>query len=271
MEEMLIEKVRSRVFLYDPKSPDYRDHEKRTNAWEEIGAELKMKPKNAKETWEKLRRCFTNALNRRRNKNNGEGTKKMHPWKYEKEMSFLLPSIDTRNTQNNLLIKEIQKESLVKFFDEIGTRKSDNNNLVDTRNMLKDEILSNKNSQDERNENEFYNIQSETDMNSPSDSSKKRKRQTGDTSIIQTIKIKKEKQNRHDDKTFLSRDLDETDMFFLSLAKTTKRLPSIEQAKVKLIVSQTVLQAQIAIGEQEFRSSSVSPVSYISTHSEASN
>jgi len=88
------------------------------------------------------------------------------------------------------------------------------------------------------------------------------------------IKIMKENsamtQIRHDEKKLLSRDLDETDMFFLSLAKTTKTLPPIEQTKVKLLVSQTVLQAQIAIGEQAFRSSSVSPVSYISTHSEAS-
>lgn len=45
MEEMIIEKVRSRVFLYDLKSPDYRDHEITTNAWEEIGKELKIKRK----------------------------------------------------------------------------------------------------------------------------------------------------------------------------------------------------------------------------------
>lgn len=42
---MLIEKVRSRVFLYDIKSSDYRDHEMRTNAWEEIGKELKIRRK----------------------------------------------------------------------------------------------------------------------------------------------------------------------------------------------------------------------------------
>jgi len=45
MEEMLIEKVRQRTFLYDTKSPDYRDQHMRANAWEEIGNELKMKRK----------------------------------------------------------------------------------------------------------------------------------------------------------------------------------------------------------------------------------
>jgi len=44
-EEMLIEKVRQWTFLYDTKSPDYRDQHMRTNAWEGIGKELKIKRK----------------------------------------------------------------------------------------------------------------------------------------------------------------------------------------------------------------------------------
>jgi len=43
MEEMLIEKVRQRTFLYDTKSPDYRDQHMKTNAWKGIGKELKIK------------------------------------------------------------------------------------------------------------------------------------------------------------------------------------------------------------------------------------
>jgi hypothetical protein len=38
----------------------------------------------------------------------------------------------------------------------------------------------------------------------------------------------------------------ETDMFLLSMAKITKKFPSLEQAKIKLQLSQAVLQAQIA-------------------------
>jgi hypothetical protein len=45
MDEMLTEKVRQRTFLYDTKSPDYRDQHMRANAWEEIGKELKIKRK----------------------------------------------------------------------------------------------------------------------------------------------------------------------------------------------------------------------------------
>jgi len=43
MEEMLVEKVRQRTFLYDTKSPDYRGQRMRVNAWEGIGKELKIK------------------------------------------------------------------------------------------------------------------------------------------------------------------------------------------------------------------------------------
>jgi len=45
MEEMFIEKVRQRTFLYDTKSPDYRDQHMGANAWEGIGKELKIKRK----------------------------------------------------------------------------------------------------------------------------------------------------------------------------------------------------------------------------------
>lgn len=199
----------------------------------------------------------------------------MPPWKYEEEMSFLLPSLDNRNTQSNLLAEKVQNESLGETVDDPGTSKSINDNLVDGTNMSNNEFLSNENPpQQEQDENESSNIQSEIDVNSPSVSSKKKKREGGDNSITQMMKIMKEnsvmRQIRHDERKSSSRDLDETDMFFLSLAKTTKTLPPIEQAKVKLQVSQAVLQAQIAIGEQAYRLSSVSPASYISTHSEAS-
>jgi hypothetical protein len=47
IEEMLIGNVCQRSFLYDTKSPDYRDQHMRANAWEDIGKELKIKRK----TW----------------------------------------------------------------------------------------------------------------------------------------------------------------------------------------------------------------------------
>ncbi|KAL0124145.1 hypothetical protein PUN28_006161 [Cardiocondyla obscurior] len=83
----------------------------RSNAWEEIGKELKIKPKYAKEAWEKLRRCFVNAINRRRNKKSGDGANKTHPWKYEEEMSFFLTLLENRSIQGNLSIETAQDKS----------------------------------------------------------------------------------------------------------------------------------------------------------------
>ena len=45
MEGMLIEKERQWTYLYDTKSPDYRDQHMRANAWEGIGKDLKIKRK----------------------------------------------------------------------------------------------------------------------------------------------------------------------------------------------------------------------------------
>jgi len=39
--------------------------------------------------------------------------------------------------------------------------------------------------------------------------------------------------------------MDETDIFFLSIYKMTKQLPQVEQAKIKLLLSNSVLQPEI--------------------------
>lgn len=50
----------------------------------------------AKDLWDKLRRCFCNAVSRRRDKKSGQAAKKMTPWKYEHQMSFILPYLENR-------------------------------------------------------------------------------------------------------------------------------------------------------------------------------
>lgn len=106
----------------------------------------------------------------------------MPPWKYEEEMSFLLPSLDNRNTQSNLLAEKVQNESLGETVDDPGT--SINDNLVDSTNTSNNEFLSNENPpQQEQDENESSNIQSEIDVNSPSVSSKK-KSERGEITLL---------------------------------------------------------------------------------------
>jgi glycerophosphoryl diester phosphodiesterase len=43
IEEMLTEKGYQQTFLYETKSPDYRDQHMRANEWEGIRKELKIK------------------------------------------------------------------------------------------------------------------------------------------------------------------------------------------------------------------------------------
>jgi len=84
----------------------------------------------------------------------------------------------------------------------------------------------------------------------------KGKQQGRDSAIQQMVNVMKEnsylRQRRHEEKTTI-RDMDETDMFFLSMAKMTNQLPSLEQAIIKLQLSQAVLKAQIALEEKQER------------------
>lgn len=103
MDVLLIEKVRENDCLYNLRSPDYRDANVRQTAWDKIGKELKIPGNKAKETWEKLRRCFCNARNRRREeRKSGMASKKKSFWKYDEQMSLLIPFLDTRKTHSNL-------------------------------------------------------------------------------------------------------------------------------------------------------------------------
>nr|CAI5855432.1 unnamed protein product [Callosobruchus analis] len=103
MEELLIENVRKYEVLYNHSSRDYRDQRIRQEAWEEIGRELKITAEKAKQLWDKLRRCFNNARNRRLSTKSGQATKTVPPWKFEQEMSFLLPYLEGRRTFSNLI------------------------------------------------------------------------------------------------------------------------------------------------------------------------
>lgn len=62
----------------------------------------------AKDLWDKLRRCFCNAVSRRRDKKSGQAAKKMTPWKYEHQMSFILPYLENRKYEqkkNHIFLK----------------------------------------------------------------------------------------------------------------------------------------------------------------------
>lgn len=90
----------------------------------------------------------------------------------------------------------------------------------------------------------------------------RRKRQYEEKCISQGHKITNQFEN-----------LDDMDMFFLSMSRMTKQLPKFEQAQIKLALSNSVLSAEIRCN-QEPRSSAIYPNYptqhlYVSTHSPA--
>ncbi|KAF6199919.1 hypothetical protein GE061_006217 [Apolygus lucorum] len=114
----LINNVRKRPFLYDQDSPNYRDVETRTQAWDEIGKELKIGAGEARLAWDKLRRCFSNALNRRRQ----QTSRARKSWRYHKYMEFLEPHVDCKKLPppavEDFLEVNIQEESVGEEADE---------------------------------------------------------------------------------------------------------------------------------------------------------
>ena len=152
-------------------------------------------------------------------------------------MSFLLPSLDPKNTEGN-----VQKEEKLEDvqIDEHETDEPEMNmyEIPECQSNITLEETSSSS-----------HVDSHTQGYFPT----KRKQQGRDSAVLQTVNVTKEnylRQRRHEEKTIV-RDMDETDMFFLSMAKMTKKLPSLEQAKIKLQLSQAVLQAQIALEEQQ--------------------
>lgn len=49
--------------------------------------------------------------------------------------------------------------------------------------------------------------------------------------------------------TNVLQNMDDTDMFFLSMSNMTKRLPKVEQARIKLALSNSVLSAEVRCNE----------------------
>ena len=161
-------------------------------------------------------------------------------------MSFLLPSLDTKNTQSNVQkeenLEDVQTDEQVTDEPEMNTYK-----IPEGQSNITREETSSSSHVDSDTQGYFHT---------------KRKQQGRDSAIQQIVNVIKEnsylRQRRHEENTI--QDMDETDMFFLSMAKMTKKLPSLEQAKIKLQLSQAVFEAQIALQDQKERPRSTASV-----------
>ncbi|KAG5877668.1 hypothetical protein JTB14_015628 [Gonioctena quinquepunctata] len=217
MDEKIIEKVKDYDVLYNHELIDYKVQFKRQAAWEHIASELNMQAHAVKAKWEKLRRCFINARNRRLQKSSD--AKKMPPWRYEREMEFLLPHVESRKIQSNF------KDSLSSLGDD-----SYNIEEIEEFDIMKTEKHSeNADSQDSLSECQKY-------VNNVT--KKQLKTEMIDLTTSANFSMGKRKYEEVED-------YDETDMFFLSMSIMTKKLPKFEQAKIKLALSNAVLEAEM--------------------------
>lgn len=264
----------------------------------------------AKIAWEKLRRCFTNAVNRRRAKQAKLGNKSnrlLHPWKYEKRMSFLIPFTEHRK-QCLLDDSELFDGSNEATFDacdgvsRLEDQKDDRpfsvayelpNDTMKSSITIKREVsdspereLAVRTSESfdldlfKKDRNNDLSAALCTDLGSDNSSgavnwTTKDLLRNGLILNKSASSTKRMPQNRYDSKTESSNlresllnsgnnllsithntnasgfvhgkgpELDDTDLFFLSMGKTIKKLPRMDQAKIKLLLSNAVFQAQI--------------------------
>ncbi|CAH1115132.1 unnamed protein product [Psylliodes chrysocephalus] len=240
-DESLIENVQIHPILYNLKLPQYRDHNMRQEAWEEIGKELNMPAETLKKKWDKLRRCYINALSRRRTRRE-DSTKNIHPWKYELQMSFLLPFIESRKQHSLNLPNNV----------EIFIEDSDiqNENKYDTAE-----------DQDQKFDTSLYENDDSSNLSAKLSlpSVKRLKLMRSDNAYQEAVNVYNEDvSNRKFNETYSATsilDMDETDMFFISMSKMTKKLAPIDQAKIKLLLSNAVLSAQISMSENQSEAS----------------
>lgn len=170
-----------------------------------------------------------NAQKRRKTKS-GQAATKLLKWKYENEMEFLLPYLETRQTHTNLT-EEIQELNDVD--DEDAT------------------VQETPESQDEHEVCDNNNSPSRSSFASVVKKQTPRRSQTL-TPSQQLVNIMKEnaelRKSRYKNVPKSAGDqstLDEIDMFFLSMAKTVKRLSPIEQATIKMKICTLISETEI--------------------------
>ncbi|KAJ8936729.1 hypothetical protein NQ318_007089 [Aromia moschata] len=219
------------------------------------------KAENAKEKWNKLRRCFWNAINRRRCKKSGRASRKLIPWKFQHQMQFLLPFLESRATHGNIEEYESQMSHNSISADlkqEYDIQNEENEDLtvdMETENehsLVETDTTEEQNVGKEKSDNETIEVL---------ENLKRQKRAKLDVHnpVQQIIEIMKENANlkkaKYENKIAYNKsisvpDMDETDMFFLSMSRMTKQLPRFEQSKIKLALSNVVLQAEMRNQEQ---------------------
>ncbi|XP_030752600.1 transcription factor Adf-1-like [Sitophilus oryzae] len=119
----LIELVRGYTYIYDMTDYRYSDNQLRDDAWKEIGEILQIKPKDCKRIWATLRDAYRRSVKKQKEQQSGEFTGVIRRWRYEKQMSFLLPYMRERSKsdQDPLGTFKLSKEENHSDIEENGS------------------------------------------------------------------------------------------------------------------------------------------------------
>nr|XP_049697641.1 uncharacterized protein LOC126054844 [Helicoverpa armigera] len=229
MDEKLIDAVQKFPCLWNTSLSFYKCNETKDAAWEEIVKEIQYKDvKSAKYHWKQLRDSHRDALKRQKSKKSGQATTKTREWKYQKLMEFLLPYMANRDRESS-------------YKEDISSPNNENDSSQSTQYSLNqdDSSQSTEHTPNQAdNPNNLYEIAStsgiSTDSVTPSSSKKKK----GDELSILIQKHMKNQEDFRKERQELREllkptDCDDTDHFFVSMAKTFKKLPDYMQVPLK--------------------------------------
>lgn len=200
-----------------------------------------------KDSWTKLRNAYTNALKRRKT-TSGQAVKKIQKWKFEDQMSFLSSYMEPRTSQsifqsqNEHSVESQTEESVENRTNDVETRdteNSDEDRAASTSLTSVPEVSTNLNNHDKP------NVRGNVHSFSRTPTSKKRieKSMTELVDIMKSNSRIRSQIMRPPEPPAIPHD--DLDLFFLSLAKTVKKLPQKEQVRLKMGISNLVFEAEM--------------------------
>ncbi|XP_063530921.1 uncharacterized protein LOC134755455 [Cydia strobilella] len=225
MDEKLIEAVKNYPCLWDISSKYYKCNETKDAAWGEIVEQIKFKDvQSAKSRWKQLRDSHRDALKRQKTKKSGQSPRKIREWKYQKIMEYLLPYMSNRERDSSL-----ENTILSQKTDDSSSQTSNKSN---DDLSLRSEIAS----QNSNKSNDDLSLRTKIASTSDVSSSSKKKKEDDLSCILNRHLENQEnfRKERQELKEFLKpTDHDDIDLFFLSMAKTYKKLPDYLQVPLK--------------------------------------
>ncbi|XP_067625847.1 uncharacterized protein [Eurosta solidaginis] len=114
-EEQLIILISNYPELYNLQNEHYMNTTRKNNIWAEISKEIGADETLCKEKWKSLGDSYSRNIKKRKTRS-GDGASACKRWKYERQMEFLRPYIQERQTKTNFQRSESAYESFNEEF-----------------------------------------------------------------------------------------------------------------------------------------------------------